>query len=100
MNAAIITLKYVVKRGIFASATKCSLTHLKSTNRIIDSVDKTAMHYTAEKTVKNCTKFQKNIIKVIKDEIRPEIIQTVKVRSIIENTATKLDLIDMKEQNP
>ena len=47
------------------------------------------MHNTVEKTVKSCTKFPKNIIKVIKDEIRPEIIKTVKICSIIENTATK-----------
>ena len=78
---------------------KCSLRHLKSTNRQIDSVVKTSIRKAVEKTVKNCTKLQKNIINAINDEIRPEINKTAKVRSIIENTTNnKSDLIDIKEK--
>ena len=62
--------------------TKCSLRHLKSRNQKVDSVVKTAIDKPVDKTVKNCTKSQKNIINTINDEIRPEINKTVKyVRS-------------------
>ena len=80
-------------------STKCSLRHLKSTNRKVDSVVKTAIHKCVDKTVENCTKSQKNIINAKNDEIRPKINKTVKVCSIIQNKTNKSDLIDVKENN-
>ena len=79
--------------------TNCSLRHLKSTNRKINSVFKTAIHKAVDKTVKNYTKSPKSTIKAVNDEIRPEINKTVKVCSMIKNTTNdKADLIDIKEK--
>ena len=68
----------------------------KLTNRKRVSVVKTAIHKTVDKTVKNSTKSQ-NIIN--DDEIRPELGETIKYCSLIDNKTDMSDSIGIKNDN-